>query len=253
MYKVNPTKILDIIVEKHKNILGKNLVGIYLHGSLAMGCYTNNSDIDFLVVVKEPLEFSMKKDIINSLIYLDNIPNKGLEMSIILEKYTKEFIHPTPFELHYSDFHRDRYLSDANYICGGFTDRDLAAHMTIIIHRGICLYGKEIKDTFGYVPKRDYIDSLIYDIENAKNDIIENPVYITLNLCRILYYLKENVICSKLEGGNWGKKSLPHQYRNTVLNAVKIYTEELDEIRYSEDTLIKYANYMLKEINYYIK
>ncbi|WIV13969.1 nucleotidyltransferase domain-containing protein [Proteiniborus sp. MB09-C3] len=31
---------------------------MYLHGSLAMGCYTNDSDIDFLVVVKEPIDIN---------------------------------------------------------------------------------------------------------------------------------------------------------------------------------------------------
>ncbi|MCK5129970.1 MAG: nucleotidyltransferase domain-containing protein [Clostridiales bacterium] len=37
-------------------------MGIYLHGSLAMGCYTNNSDIDLLIVVKEPLDFTKKEN-----------------------------------------------------------------------------------------------------------------------------------------------------------------------------------------------
>lgn len=160
---MEPKKILDIVVERYKKVLGKNLVGIYLHGSLAMGCYTNESDIDFLVVVREPISINIKKELIEAIIHLKDLPKKGIEMSIIQEKYVSEFIHPTPFELHYSDFHRKMYLSDSNYLCGGTTDRDLAAHITVIIHRGTCLYGKEIKEVFSYVPRKDYIDSIIYD------------------------------------------------------------------------------------------
>ena len=103
--KIEAMKVLDIIVEKLKNILGENLVGVYLHGSLAMGCYTTASDIDFIALVKEPMDISVKRGIIEEILNLKNLPEKGLEMSIVLEKFAKEFIYPTPFELHYSDFH----------------------------------------------------------------------------------------------------------------------------------------------------
>lgn len=173
---MEPMKILGIIVERYKNILDKNLVGIYLHGSLAMGCYTTASDIDFIVLVKESIDIAAKKNIIESIIHLKNLPQKGIEMSIVLEKYANEFIYPTPFELHYSDFHKDRYISDSSYICGGFTDKDLAAHFTTIRHRGICLYGKSIGEVFSDVPRKCYIDLIVNDIEEAKEDIIENTV-----------------------------------------------------------------------------
>lgn len=248
---MEPKKILDIIVQRYKNILDKNLVGIYLHGSLAMGCYTNESDIDFLVVVREAIDVATKKDIIESIIHLDNLPKKGIEMSIVLEKYAKEFIYPTPFELHYSDSHREKYLSDNNYICGNSTDEDLAAHFTIVINRGICLYGKKIGEVFADVPRKYYIDSIVNDIENAEKNIVENTVYITLNLCRVLYYMKENVVYSKLEAGNWAKEVVPQKYRRIVEDAVNVYTNKLSQMKYSKGILKDYANYMLKEIKVY--
>lgn len=246
---MEPYKILDIIIERYKKILDSNLVGCYLHGSLAMGCYTNLSDIDFLIVVKEPIDVKIKKELISSILHIENLPKKGIEMSIILEKYAKKFVHPTPFELHYSDDHRDKYLFDSNYICGGTTDADLAAHMTIIKHRGICLYGREIYDVFSDVPREAYINSIISDIENAKNDILDAPIYITLNLCRVLYFMKEGAICSKLEGGNWGKKSLPQKFRKFVEEAVNVYMNQRNKMEYSKEYLIEFVDYMINEIN----
>ena len=43
--------LLDTVAGRYEEILGKNLVGIYAHGSLAFGCFSwERSDIDFLVV-----------------------------------------------------------------------------------------------------------------------------------------------------------------------------------------------------------
>lgn len=47
--------LLRIFVEGVTKLLGSNLIGIYLHGSLAQGDYDNGSDIDFLVVIQEDI------------------------------------------------------------------------------------------------------------------------------------------------------------------------------------------------------
>lgn len=45
--------ILDEIVGKSKIIFKEDLTGIYLHGSLAMGCFNSNkSDIDLIIVIR---------------------------------------------------------------------------------------------------------------------------------------------------------------------------------------------------------
>nr|WP_252187733.1 DUF4111 domain-containing protein [Anaeromonas frigoriresistens] len=123
--------------------------------------------------------------------------------------------------------------------------------MTIIKHRGVCLYGEDIDEVFDNVPREAYIDSIFYDITNAKDDIVDNPVYIILNLCRVLYFIKENVISSKLEGGNWGKKILPQKYKYLIEDALNVYTDKLDKMRYRKELYIKFAYYMLNEINLY--
>lgn len=86
------------------------------------------------------------------------------------------------------------------------TDKDLAAHFTIIKKYGIALYGMDIEKVFGNVPKEDYIDSIMCDIEEADEEILENPVYIILNLCRVAAFLKDGAITSKKQGGEWGNK-----------------------------------------------
>ncbi len=245
---MNPYEILDRVVKRYKEIMDESLVGIYLHGSLAMGCYTEKSDIDFLVLVSKPIDFKTKRALIEELLLFQELPEKGIEMSVVLEQYAREFQYPTPFELHYSDMFKNKYKNDKNFICENGVDKDLASHMTLIEHRGVCLYGRQIQEVFKGIPEKYYIDSIIYDIENAKNDIITNPVYITLNLCRALYYLKHNVISSKLEGGNWGIENLPGRYIVTLRSSISIYTNQLHNVEWDNETLIDLADYMLNEI-----
>ena len=49
-------ELLAIIKREYSTILREKLVGIYVHGSIAFGCFNwARSDIDFLVVVNESL------------------------------------------------------------------------------------------------------------------------------------------------------------------------------------------------------
>jgi streptomycin 3"-adenylyltransferase len=214
--KVDCPLLLNEIVNSYSTILKDNLVGIYLHGSLAMNCFNPLvSDIDFIVVVKSKLLFEDMRKLINVLLELSDVgPQNGFEMSVLLEKDTiVNFKYPTPFILHYSDMYKDKYMNDANYICGGFEDTDLAVHFVIIRERGIALIGKPINEVFQKIPQKYYIASIMNDIIDARVKIINNPVYNTLNLCRVLCFLEEGKICSKKEGGEWAKAKLPVDYK----------------------------------------
>lgn len=73
------------------------------------------------------------------------------------------------------------------------------------------------------MPKRDYIDSILFDVENAKTDIVSAPVYIILNLCRVLAFLKEEKCLSKKQGGELGLMNLPKEYSLLILQALEAY------------------------------
>ena len=47
---------LEAVVAAARDILGEELVGVYLHGSLAMGGFhPSESDLDLLAVVRQPM------------------------------------------------------------------------------------------------------------------------------------------------------------------------------------------------------
>ena len=243
--------ITEKIVKRSKDILGDNLAGIYLHGSAVMGCFNDKtSDIDLLVVINSDMSDKEKWRYMNMVVELNTFaPTKGIELSIIKKSVCKPFVYPTPFELHFSVAHLEWYKNNSrDYILKmNGTDKDLAAHIMIIYYRGLCLYGKEIKTIFEDVGREVYFDSIWNDIEQAEVDIIKNPVYITLNLCRVLAYKQDNLILSKQEGGKWGLMHVSEKYSKLIQQALDEYAS-VSTMEFDEKEAIEYAKYMVGHI-----
>ena len=245
------TALLQQIKTEYLAILGDTMVGFYVHGSLAFGCFSwERGDLDFLVVVSKEPTWEQKHALIEILLRADkNAPPKGFEMSIVTEDAVSPFVYPTPYVLHYSNAWRDAYRCDLDGTCRRLRgyDPDLAAHITVTRAVGYALYGKPIEEVFAPVPAEQYLDSIRLDIENAINDIAENPVYVILNLCRVLGYLREGLILSKEGGGMWGIANLPAEFHPLVSSTLAYY---LDGVPFVCDTEAaqRFAEFMLAKI-----
>lgn len=254
--------LLQRFTEKSAELFGDNLIGIYLHGSGAMGCFQpQKSDLDLILVVEREIPDAVKLEFMRHVAaWNGEAPAKGIELSIVKETYCKPFVYPTPFELHFSQSHvqwyRENPLDYIDKMKG--VDRDLAAHFTIIDRYGIVLFGKPVSEVFGPVPREDYIDSIMSDIENAKEDILENPVYVILNLCRVLAYLRgekcsgqtssaKPLILSKKGGGEWGLKFLPREYSGLIEAALACYRDGT-EMTVQAEKAEHFADYVLTQI-----
>lgn len=219
--------LLKQIKKNYSDILKDNLVGIYVHGSIAFGCFHwEQSDIDFLVIVRRAPSLQEKIQLISALLTLEPYaPPKGFEMSVIREEFCRPFSYPTPYELHFSNAYREICRANPAAFCAGMhgTDKDLAAHITVVRAVGQTLCGKPINDVFDEMPKAYYLDSISCDIENAVQDVADHPVYIILNLCRVLAFVREGSVLSKEQGGTWGIEHLPQVYHSLIAGARDCY------------------------------
>ncbi|WP_366295795.1 aminoglycoside adenylyltransferase domain-containing protein [Paenibacillus sp. AN1007] len=262
---MNTQALLDKITVLFKEELKGNLIGIYLHGSLAMGCFNpNKSDIDFLVIVKEKLTPANNSRIAKIALSLHdemsvNFNERGIEFTIILETYLKPFVYPTPFEFHYSDYHRKKYRTDENYVCGGLEDKDLASQIAAAYERGKTLYGQPLCELYEPIDSQYYLDSILNDVEGCADEIMDTPpayltpMYITLNFCRVLYYVKEGKISSKREGGEWALTYLPRNFQPLVEMYLTAYIDESasgdkDNSNLDIPSFAAFVEYMKQEI-----
>ncbi|HJA31175.1 MAG TPA: DUF4111 domain-containing protein [Candidatus Eisenbergiella pullicola] len=209
--------------------LGEDLKGVYLHGSLAMGCfYFPKSDLDLIGVSSRRL-CQEEAESLNRAIAdrAAGMPGEGgLEFSLVLEETALRPSARPEYLIHYSGFWRERILrGEVNYR-EPLYDGDLTAHFWAIRQRGVCLYGAPIGEAFGEVDFSDLRTSLEGDYRwILKGQLFANPCYGILNLCRALelFGAAEKKCRSKEEGGLWGLAHLPEPFRKLIRKALEEY------------------------------
>lgn len=219
--------LLHTIAREYHHILGDDLTGVYAHGSMAFGCFDpERSDMDFLVVVEREPTDEQKRSLLEILLQLEAYaPAKGFEMSVVLAADCAVPVHPIPFCLHYSNAHGAACREDMTAYISRMrgNDPDLAAHFTVTRAVGKAVWGRPVAEVFGEVPRSDYLDSIRADVADAAAEVHENPVYVILNLCRVLAAIREGVVLSKAQGGAWGLAHLPEEHHEVIRAALAAY------------------------------
>lgn len=223
---------LKVFVHSH---IKENLIGIYIHGSYAMNSYYHAySDIDLLIIVKSPLSHELKSQFIEKLITLSKSgPQKGIELSVLLEADVTEIVHPVKFDLHFSNAHLERYEKDKKYMCENGIDPDLIAHLKVTKERGIVLLGKPINEVIGEIRKEDFINSIMYDLNDVSIETEIDRTYYLLNLLRFRYYLRDGKIYSKVEGGKKALEEFIGNRRTIIENALSNY----EPVKYAKNII----------------
>jgi streptomycin 3"-adenylyltransferase len=241
-----PKFVRDFLKETFTNvhsILRDNLVGIHLYGSLAMGCFNpKSSDMDIILVVKKRLSNEQKRSVIE---YLKGIGSKDkrIELSIVREIVVRNPQYPLMVDLHF-EYWREVFENEK--------DKEILSNLYTTRKRGFCVWGKQIGDVFSEIPAEYHLMSVIEDLEHTRKYLHDNPksigydpaVYWILGSCRILAFIREGKLLSKLEGGRWGLANLPEEYHDVVEQALSCYKGKKKEQIRNHEKLEAFADYM---------
>jgi len=247
-------KQIEGFVADLRETLADNLVGVYLHGSLALGGFNpDRSDVDILVVTERRMDVETKRRIAEMLLVRSADP-APIEISFFPEGYFNPWQYPTPYNFHYSEDWREKVQQE---LSGGVwrkwndttrTDPDLAAHIRITLHKGIVVHGRSIEEAFPPVPESDYIDSLAKDLKWGRDRVEEYPVNFALNACRVLAYLREGRICSKEQAGAWAHTIMKDEFKGLVAHALELYRGNRKDERFDRASMDRFAEYMTARI-----
>ncbi len=232
------------LVDAFAACLGPNLEGVYLHGSLAMGCFVaGSSDVDLLLAVAASPTAREREALRDLLLRWSGRPY-AVELSVMTRAERFPWRHPSPFSWHYSEAWGRVMASEA---AGGplaplgATDADLAAHITMLQARGRWLKGVPISAAFPEVPRQDFLDAVFTrDARDCLHRLRGAPVDGVLNLCRLGLYALQGSLGSKREGGVWAllQGGLPEL--GSVRKALAAYEAGEDE-SWSEPELWRFA------------
>ena len=206
-------------------ILGGDLVGLYVHGSLALGCFNPAwSDIDILAVTGRNLTEEEKLALVDVFLRLSLDPY-AVEADLLSVEQLRNWRHPSPFELHYSEWRRARWEADPRATLASFPDgsADLAAHVAVARAEGIAVIGPPPQEIFPRVPDADFRDSLLRDLAWCR-DVESGDLYGILSPCRIWAALATGEVHSKASGAQWALSRLPVDLRPMVDRALATYS-----------------------------
>lgn len=168
---------LEECTEQIRKIIGDK-VGRRISAWLpSIGGIPEKSDIDLIVVTEKQITREGAELLVAFLLNKSETPYP-IELSVLNLNQLKQWQHPSLYDYHYSEAWRESFLNGkVTYSqCNEQKDADLAAHLTIINHKGRVLYGNPISEVFPDIPKKDYLDSIMNDYKECLENVLVAPV-----------------------------------------------------------------------------
>jgi streptomycin 3"-adenylyltransferase len=244
---------ITTIVAGIRDVLGDDLVGAYLHGSAVLGGFRPDSDIDLLVVSKRRTTVEEKRHLVDFLQSVSGAkaasPGRPVELDVVVESEIRPWRYPPPFDFHYSELWRERFESGDLEPWTASTNPDLASAITMALLGDEPLAGPPAAQVFDPVPRSDYVEAILRDIETVDEFLLWDTRNVVLTLPRIWSAVATDAVYSKEEAALWALLRLPAEHRLVLDLALAGYRGELDD---SWDELRPqvraYADHVVSEI-----
>ena len=208
----NVQSYLDEALSTLQVHVGADLIGAYLHGSLAMSAFEpGRSDIDILAVCATPLHRERRQLLGEALAAIPTSPSGGnLEFSLVTKAAVRAGSADPSFEVHVNT-HEEPFVVDGSDHPG---DRDLVIHFAMARARGRALTGPEPGEIFLETDRDSLIQAFLGDMQWAKRQgagaweghpmpEVASMAYQVLNAARCWRYLESGELGSKVEGAAW--------------------------------------------------
>jgi hypothetical protein len=200
-----------------RGVLGGQLVGLYLDGSLISGDFDPASDIDFLAVTETgvtPAQFSALQAMHARMAATHPRWGVELEGSYISRAAVRRYdpalaMHPN------LERGKTETLKLVHH------DVDWIIHYHVVRERGIPLFGPDPKTLIDPIPPDALRRAMRPNLEAWWRPMLADPAplrrqgyqsYAVLTMCRICYTMAEGRIASKMEATDWAKQHLDKRW-----------------------------------------
>ncbi len=205
--------VVNDVSDKIEKMLGDNIVGIYLFGSLVLGDFNENfSDIDLMIVLKKGInkdEFERIKDLQKYISEkYSRFGTDGIEMIFVSTETIKNYLVKETFLT---------AVAPGNPLETVVCKPEFLIYFYIVKNYGKTILGTPKEEVFPIISETDFVnmsnkvatENIPYWKEACKKTLHEQ-FYSVITLCRALYIKENKTYPSKLEAKNWTKNKYPN-------------------------------------------
>ncbi|NOK63728.1 MAG: DUF4111 domain-containing protein [Chloroflexi bacterium AL-W] len=230
-----------------QQLLGDMVVSVYLFGSAVVGGLRPKSDLDLLVVVKEQLTETTRRDLVAQLMKIsgkqaEDGPARPLELTVLYLADVVPWRYPPSNELVYGEWLREEF--EQNNISQPEANSDLAIVLTKVRDNSIALAGPPAQELFDPVPVEDLRRAMADSLPALIGDLRGDERNVLLTLARMWMTLSTGDIVPKDVAAAWVLSRLPQEHQAPLDLARRAYLgERQDEWEGREeeiDALVKY-------------
>lgn len=249
-----PEQQIKQCVNLLKDILGKDILGVYLYGSTIVGGLQKYSDIDLFVVTDRATTHEEKAKLEANLLQISGIYMKNskcpLEMTIVNKSEINPWHYPSNFDFQYGEWLRKEFESGNIEPWPAKEMPDLALLVTQVLLASKTLVGVNPDQLLCEVPYKDFLMATTDALPNLMSDLDNDTRNVLLTFARIWSTVETDTIRSKPAAADWAIDCLPEKYHPVMNRAKAISKGEVEEYWDDIRELIKpCADFMLAQIN----
>lgn len=237
-----------------KNVLGRDLLGVYLYGSFLVGGLQKYSDIDLFVVTNRSTTTEEKIELTTHLLHISGIYMKGIkhpiEMTVVEKAAVNPWQYPPLFDFQYGEWLRQSFEMGNFEPWQSQEMPDLAIIITQILLKSHTLAGEKPERLLAPVPYYDFMKAMLNDLDRLTDDLKDDTRNVPLTLARIWSTLETNIIRSKPDAADWVIRRLTSKHQPVMERAKSICIGHEEEYWDDLSESIKpCAEYMKRRIN----
>jgi streptomycin 3"-adenylyltransferase len=248
----------QLVAGELEQCLGADLVGLYLHGSAALGELGRWSDLDLVAIVCRPLDTNASGRITEVLLassvgYERTGSARPIELDVVLPSAFEPWRRRTPVELHYDESLRTAIERGDLTPWDGDSD-DMAANAPTLLAAGIALVGPPVQEVVPAIPDAVFRQAVLEPLDwSLPGDIAAIPGAIrnhVLTLPRTWATLATHEPHSKLRGAEWALPRLPADLSSVLDHARSLHTGVETAERWDDLPLLDYERHLKAQIEH---
>lgn len=203
--------------------LGDSVLGAYRFGSAVAGGLRPASDLDVLVVTRQPLRARERCALVDGLLRVSGhrTGRRPLEVTVVVQGDVRPWRYPPTADLVFGEWLLEEIEGDgppARQPCP-----DLAIGITQVRQSGVALLGPSPEDLLDPVPPEDVVRAATDGIPALVAYLDADARNVALTLARVWVTVETGRIVPKDEAAAWSLGRLPEDLRPVMAHARSLY------------------------------